>query len=108
MFKKGIKFLFFISTSLLIKCSLCNTVNKVNKKELLQADLIIFSYQRPLQLYALLESVEQRVRALKNIFVIYRADDAAFQAAYVEVKGTFSNVKFYRQENPRWILNHFY
>ena len=36
-----------------------------------QVDLIIFSYDRPMQLYALLESIETYVRGLENINTIY-------------------------------------
>ena len=63
------------------------------------ADLIIFSYNRPLQLYALLESVKLYVRGLEQIMVIYRASDSAYQDAYAKVHAEFPRVRFYSQQN---------
>ena len=42
------------------------------------ADLVIFSYNRPLQLYALLESITNYVTGLDKIMVIYRSSDARY------------------------------
>lgn len=64
------------------------------------ADLIIFSYNRPLQLYALLESVKLYVNGLEEIMVIYRASDTAFEDAYGKVRTDFPHVDFYCQQNP--------
>jgi hypothetical protein len=65
-----------------------------------QADMVIFSYNRPMQLYALLESVTLYCKGLGHIQVIYRADDA-FITGYDEVKKTFSQVIFTKQgANP--------
>lgn len=63
------------------------------------ADLIIFSYNRPLQLYALLESVAQHVTRLDEVMVIYRASDAQYEDAYQKVRATFTNVYYCCQEN---------
>lgn len=66
------------------------------------ADLIIYSFDRPLQLYALLESVEKYVTGLGTIQVIYRASDDAFAQAYQHVQADFSGVEFTQQgANPR-------
>ena len=62
-----------------------------------KTDLIIFSYKRPMQLYALLESLEKYVTGLHNISVLYRADDENYEQAYYEVKTHFQNVVFVRQ-----------
>ena len=62
-----------------------------------QTDLIIFSYKRPMQLYALLESVEKYITGLQRIVVLYRADDENYEQAYYEVKTHFQNVVFVRQ-----------
>lgn len=65
------------------------------------ADLIIFSYNRPMQLYCLLESVGKYVTGIAGIHVIYRADEA-YEKAYREVKKEFQNVAYYCQgNNPR-------
>lgn len=65
-----------------------------------QTDLIIYSYDRPLQLYALLESIEQNVTGLSHIFVIVRSSSIAFSNAYQIVKSSFAHVEFKHQEEP--------
>lgn len=62
-----------------------------------KTDLIIFSYNRPTQLYALLESLDQYVTGVENMHVIYRADDERFNAAYVQVNNSFPTVSFHKQ-----------
>jgi len=62
-------------------------------------DLIIFSYNRPLQLYALLESVSEHVSGLRCVTVIYRAD-GAYQDGYDDLKNIFVDVDFVMQKNP--------
>lgn len=67
-----------------------------------QADLVVFSYNRPMQLYAFLESVTQNVSRFRKIAAIYR-EDASFAEGYELVKKTFPEVSFFKQskENPR-------
>ena len=72
-----------------------------NEEHRKKADLIIFSYHRPLQLYALLESMEKYVKGLQNISVIYRSDDEKFTKAYEKVNKRFSNVNFIMQTHPK-------
>jgi hypothetical protein len=57
-----------------------------------KADLVIFSYDRPLQLYALLESVEKYTTNLGEVHIILRCSDDRFRKAYQEVFDTFSSV----------------
>jgi hypothetical protein len=65
-----------------------------------QVDMVIFSYNRPMQLYALLESVKFYCTGLGQIRVIYRADNV-FDSGYEEVKKTFHDVFFIKQgTNP--------
>lgn len=64
-----------------------------------QADLVIFSYNRPMQLYALLESIEEYVSGLDRISVIYRAD-ADYHPAYHEVMHRFPSINYHLQYNP--------
>lgn len=64
------------------------------------ADLIIFSYNRPLQLYALLESVQEYITGLDHITVLYRADEEQYKQAYYELQECFSSITFVRQKNP--------
>ena len=65
-------------------------------------DLIAFSYNRPLQLYAHLESIEKNVTGLNVAFVIYRADDEEYAQAYEEVWERFPWAQSLQQgEDPR-------
>lgn len=62
-------------------------------------DLVVFSYNRPIQLYALLESVEKYMVGDFKINVIYRSDHM-YQQGYSEVKKAFRHAKFVRQQQP--------
>ncbi len=65
-------------------------------------DLIIFSYNRPLQLYALLESIDLHMIGLNKIFVIGRADDDNYRTAYDQVAHDFPIVIFkWQGKDPR-------
>jgi len=61
------------------------------------ADLVAFSYNRPIQLYALLESIECYVTGLNQVHVIYRSTDQDYETAYQEVKKSFPSVIFHKQ-----------
>ena len=66
------------------------------------ADLIIFSYDRPLQLYALLESVDRYISGLNKIAIIYRTTSQKYQDAYMQVQHEFEHVQFIHQgANPK-------
>ena len=62
-----------------------------------KADLIIFSFDRPLQLYALLESVEKYFSNVGNTQVIYRYSNGEFQHGYEEIQKQFEWVTFTAQ-----------
>lgn len=64
------------------------------------ADLIVFSYDRPLQLFAFLESVHLYMTGLDSISVIYRVSNDKFEKGYQYVRDEFQNVHFYEQVNP--------
>ncbi len=67
-----------------------------------KADLVIFSFNRPLQLYALLESIEKYCRGIGETHVIYRASDDTFDRGYSLVKQDFNTIKYHKQgENPQ-------
>lgn len=67
-----------------------------------QSDLVVFSFNRPLQLYSLLESVDKHVSGIKDIYVIYRAGNTEYASAYEEVKKDFPFVYYLKQsEQPR-------
>jgi len=61
-------------------------------------DFIIFSYNRPMQLFALLESSEKYIHGIDRIQVIYRADEA-YKSSYDEVWRRFPGVIALRQSS---------
>jgi hypothetical protein len=66
------------------------------------ADVVMFSFDRPLQLYALLESIEKYVKGISEEHVIYRSSNDKFEQGYAIVKARFPKVIFHRQgDNPR-------
>lgn len=67
-----------------------------------RVDLLVFSYNRPLQLYAFLESSEKYVENLHRLYVIYRAGNDHYEKGYYKVKKDFPNAIYIRQsiENP--------
>ncbi len=62
------------------------------------SDLVVFSYNRPMQLFAFLESAKKNVTGFRKIGVIYRADPD-FWSGYEEIKYVFPEVQFFRQSN---------
>lgn len=64
-----------------------------------KADILVFSYNRPLQLLATLESIEKFVSNYANVFILYRASDEHFQKSYNLLKQQFPNFKFFQQPN---------
>ncbi len=62
-----------------------------------KTDLVIFSYDRPLQLYALLESIDLFVRHLDHISVIYRVSSSSYEEGYTRVKKQFPTVTYFKQ-----------
>lgn len=64
-----------------------------------KADLIIFSFDRPLQLYALLESTERYVKNLGDIHVIYRSSNERYEYAYQDVFKRFTTIVPIKQGN---------
>lgn len=83
---------------LLLLSMACSAILPSEKK----ADLIIFSYHRPLQLHAVISSVATYVRNVNQLFVLYRTDDEQYERAYQELKALFPHACFIRQgRNPR-------
>ena len=82
----------------MIVCLFSSSVAKQYKT----ADLIIFSYHRPMQLHAVLSSVQKYISNLNQIYVLYRTDNQEYETAYQEVQELFSQVKFVKQgPDPR-------
>jgi glycosyltransferase involved in cell wall biosynthesis len=70
-----------------------------DKFKLAKADLVIFSFDRPLQLYALLESIELYVKGIHSISIIYRTSNDRYERAYQDVQTTFSDARFLKQQD---------
>lgn len=65
-------------------------------------DLVVFSFDRPPQLYAFLESVQKYISGLGEKSVIYRSSNENFEAGYEQVKLAFPSVRFVRQgDHPK-------
>ena len=62
-----------------------------------QVDVVIFSFDRPMQLYAFLESVEKYVTNPHLMHVIYRCTDKRFEKGYKKVFKRFPYVKGHKQ-----------
>jgi hypothetical protein len=77
----------------------CN-VSKNDDNVSQQADMVVFSYHRPLQLYAFLESFFLRCKGINTVCAIVRADNERFRRAYEEVQREFPSVTFVFQKSP--------
>lgn len=60
-------------------------------------DLAVFSYNRPLQLYAFLESSEKYIQGIYRTFVIYHAENEYYEKGFQKVKEAFPGVMFFKQ-----------
>ncbi len=65
-------------------------------------DILLFSFDRPLQLFATLESIYRYFIGYQEISVLYRVSDERFAYAYDKVQQAFPAVRFVRQSgSPR-------
>lgn len=62
-------------------------------------DLVVFSYNRPLQLYAFLESMQHYIKGIAHTFIIYRTSNATFDSAYESVAKDFPFAHFIKQSS---------
>jgi glycosyltransferase involved in cell wall biosynthesis len=62
-----------------------------------KADLVVFSFDRPLQLEALLRSTKEFITGLDKKTVIYRTTNEAYERGYEQLKHEFPDVIFVRQ-----------
>jgi hypothetical protein len=90
-----------ITFVILLFLSLCNysSLYTANTSCAHASDLIVFSFDRPLQLYCLLESLEAYVHNLGTITVLGRASNSSFKEAYDQVHERFTDVNFVWQGN---------
>ena len=59
-----------------------------------KSDLILFSEDSPLHLYACLESLFFKARDINEISVLYKGSDHEFQRAYLNLQNEFHTVQF--------------
>lgn len=62
-----------------------------------EADLFIFSDDRPMQLYSFLETQRKNSNNIYDVYVVYSASDAEYEHGYDVVKKSFPEVCFLRQ-----------
>lgn len=60
-----------------------------------RGDVLIFSRDSPLHLYACLESLYFKLEDINQIYVIYESHDHAFARGYLNLKDEFPNVEFF-------------
>jgi len=70
---------------------------KKKTKKNLDTDIVIFSYDRPMQLYACLESIYKHITNFNNIYIIYRTSNNEFDKGYLEIQKSFPQVSFLKQ-----------
>lgn len=63
-----------------------------------RTDIIVFSSDRPIQLYACLESIQRYISGFEQISVLYQASDSLILSAYEKLKDTFPTIRFTLQE----------
>lgn len=64
-----------------------------------KADIIVYSFDRPLQLHAFLESSTNLIEGIGNCFVICRASNSEFKKGYDIVAKRFPSTTFYFQSS---------
>lgn len=69
--------------------------NFLKNKDLV--DLIVFSDNSPLELFAFLESTEKSICHLHHLFVIYFSKNEHYEKEYKRVKEAFPKVTFFKQ-----------
>lgn len=82
----------------LISRSLCQAaLKKKNTKASGRFSVIIFSKDRPLQLTALLQSMNHFVKGSANVHVLYNCSNREYEIAYANVQKQFSKATFTRE-----------
>lgn len=63
----------------------------------MRVDVIVFSFDRALQLYAYLESQEKYLTGVNDTHVVYRASSPEHENSYTQVSQRFPKVQFHKQ-----------
>ena len=61
------------------------------------ADIVIFSYDKPMQLFACLESIKKHVSQVGNISVIFQCSEEKFEKGYEELQKEFPKITWKKQ-----------
>lgn len=89
---------FFVACTTVFSSFVFTTSTKNNEQTgHRQTDLIIFSYDRPLQLYALLESIATYMQAVDTIRIVCRCSSKRYEQAYAQVWQEFPDIVVYQQ-----------
>jgi hypothetical protein len=59
-----------------------------------KSDVVLFSEDSPLHLYACLESLQSNARDINELYVLYKGSDQEFQRAYLNLQNEFHTVQF--------------
>ncbi len=65
-----------------------------------QVDIVVFSYNRPMQLYAYIESLYKNATNCNQITAIYRASSPEYEEGYAQVTQAFPKVNWKKQLCP--------
>lgn len=78
------------------------TIKSYKDKQDQKVDIVVFSYDRPMQLYACLESMSTYLKNLGDVKVIARASSDPYREGYQHVKRAFPETEFlFQGENPK-------
>ncbi len=79
-------------------------LNKLVSSDNKRLEIIVFSKDRPIQLYALIESYFYNSKVTNPITVIYKCSHEGFTKAYHEIENEFSDIRFIEEDNFRDVL----
>jgi hypothetical protein len=91
----------FIKKTIFIAVLFAHSISSLQANPLnrVTADLVIFSYDRPLQLYALLESLYLYATDINSVAVVYRTSNERYDQAFDCVALQFPEVQFLHQQS---------
>lgn len=70
-----------------------------------KTDLVIFSYNRPLQLFSLLESISTYCIGVGEVHIVYRTSNTTYDHAYETIKAQFPATLFHKENDPEEFFN---
>ena len=97
---KHIRLLFFALFSSALSV-LSGVLNKKTNYKKSGIDLIVFTFDRPLQFYALIKSIRSYITGVGNIYVIMRASSDEYVKAYSQIAGENPELIWLKQGNTK-------